>query len=312
MDVGALEPLRMITTTHLARAWQVAAMDRLEPLLTITATHRAHAWQIATAIGALVSFVPLLRVTRVRRVRARDARLLTVGIVGAAAGAALLPMVLRVPAAIATRSLAPLATGDRMAIGALLGFVAAIALAARCRGLAPLRALDRLAPSMGALVVLGRVGCFLEGCDFGSVTRAPWAVTYPPGSHAFEHQLGLGMVRATDGASLPVHPAQLYEALVGAAMIAAAILVLRARRTGRALGHDGAALRAAMATYAVGRFLVEMARGDERGALGPLSTPQWMAIALLAWAAAGLFAERGSPRVEGSTGMSRNRTRLPN
>ncbi len=301
-------------------------MDRaaLDQLLAITATHEAHAWQLTMAAGALVAFVPLFFVSPVRRARAREARLLAAGIAGAAAGAALLPVLLRAPAALVTRSLAPLATGDRMAIGALLGFAAAAGIAARCRGLAPLRALDRLAPSMGLLVMIGRAGCFLEGCDFGSVTRAPWAVIYPPGSHAFEHQLARGMVRASDAGSLPVHPAQLYEAIAGAAMVVAAALVLRAQRRGRAAitrapagaggapPSDGAALRTALAIYAAGRLVVELLRGDDRGALGPLSTPQWMALALLAWAAAGLFAERGDARDARPAALSRNRTRLPN
>lgn len=330
-------------------------MDRaaLDQLLAITATHRAHAWQLTMTAGALVAFAPLLFLSRVRRVRAREARLLVAGLAGAAACAALLPMLLRVPAAIVTRSLAPLATGDRMAIGALLGFAAAAGLAARCKGLAPLRALDRLAPSMGLLVLVGRAGCFLEGCDFGAVTRAPWAVIYPPGSHAFEHQLARGVVRAGDAGSLPVHPAQLYEAIVGAAMVAAAALVLHTQRSRRAAAaraavtegtvaratvtestvargeaerarvigppaNDGAAFLAALAIYAAGRLVVEVFRGDDRGALGPLSTPQWMALALLAWAAAGLFAERsdardaGGTRDAGAAALSRNRTRLPN
>ncbi len=321
-------------------------MDRaaLDQLLAITATHEAHAWQLTMAVGALAAFAPLLFLSRIRRVRAREARLLVAGLAGAAAGAALLPMLLRAPAALATRSLAPLATGDRMAIGALLGFAAAAGLAARCRGLAPLRALDRLAPSMGLLVLIGRAGCFLEGCDFGSVTRAPWAVIYPPGSHAFDHQLARGMVRAADAGSLPVHPTQLYEAIVGVVMVTAAALVLRAQRSRRAAAAraavadaafarhdaafarhdaarvstaappttDGAALRVALAIYAAGRLVVEVFRGDDRGALGPLSTPQWMALALLAWAAAGLFAERGDARDTGARALSRNRTRLPN
>jgi prolipoprotein diacylglyceryltransferase len=342
-------------------------MDRaaLDQLLAITATHEAHAWQLTMAVGALAALAPLLFLSRIRRVRAREARLLVAGLAGAAAGAALLPMLLRAPAALATRSLAPLATGDRMAIGALLGFAAAAGLAARCRGLAPLRALDRLAPSMGLLVLIGRAGCFLEGCDFGSVTRAPWAVIYPPGSHAFDHQLARGMVRAADAGSLPVHPAQLYEAIVGVVMVTAAALVLRAQRSRRAAAAraavadaafarhdaafarhdaafarhdaafarhdaafarhdaarastaappttDGAALRVALAIYAAGRLVVEVFRGDDRGALGPLSTPQWMALALLAWAAAGLFAERGDARDTGAAALSRNRTRLPN
>ncbi|MFO0586999.1 MAG: prolipoprotein diacylglyceryl transferase family protein [Polyangiaceae bacterium] len=278
----------------------------LTSVLAVTAARHSHAFQIAAASAAVLSFVPLAASSRPRRARTRDARLLAIGIVAAAIGAAALPMMLRLPAAIATRSFAPLQIGDRMAIGALIGFALAVAGAARLRGLSPARALDRLAAPMGALVAVGRVGCFLEGCDFGVTTRVPWAVTYPAGSHAFEAQLAHGLVRAADASARPVHPTQLYESLVGAFMIAAALIVSRAqaKRSSRASSAtdgsrkdgwplaEGAAFRATIAIYAAGRIFVEALRGDDRGALGPLSTPQWMALALLAWAASGLLSGR--------------------
>lgn len=247
----------------------------LSAVLAITATHRAHAWDVCVALGALAAFAPVWR-------RKKEATLVAAGLVGAAIGATVLPMLLRLPAVIATRSAGPLLVGDRMAIGALLGFAGAVAILAR--GVERARMLDAIAPSLGVIVIFGRVGCFLEGCDFGAPSSVPWAVRYPADSHAFGRELAQGLVRATDGASLAVHPAQLYEALVGAAMIAVAIAVRRAKPP----AGDGAIFRATIATYAAGRFVVELFRGDERGSLGPLSMPQWMTIALLAWCAAGL------------------------
>jgi prolipoprotein diacylglyceryltransferase len=304
-------------------------------LLARTATHEVNAWRILMAAGALAAFAPLLLPGRRRGERAlgaaeggpraseggapdgakrpasvRLALSLAAGVLGAAAGASLLPILLRLPAAIAAGSAAPLLVGDRMAIGAVVGFALAAGLAGRkrpasARGAAGRGArasegsvLDRLAPSLGILVIFGRVGCFLEGCDFGSVTGVAWAVHYPPRSHAFDHQLAAGLVRAADAASLPVHPAQLYEAVVGLVMIGVAVGMERRAQRARAgsgrprLVEDGAVFRATIATYAIGRFVVELFRGDVRGALGPLSLPQWMAVALLAWAAAGLFSER--------------------
>lgn len=183
-----------------------------------------------------------------------------------------------------------------MAIGALVGFALVAAWVAGRVGLERWRALDRLAPSMGALVIFGRIGCFLEGCDFGAITGVPWGVAYPAGSHAFEHQVARGLVRASDIRSLPVHPAQLYEVVVGAGMIVAAWWIGRRVRRDGWSGH-GWGFRTAIGVYAVGRIVVEMSRGDTRGALGPLSLPQCLCFALLAWCAAGLFGERDPRKV---------------
>jgi len=44
--------------------------------------------------------------------------------------------------------------------------------------------LDIMAPSVMVGLALGRVGCFLNGCCWGGVCEAPWAVTFPFGSPA--------------------------------------------------------------------------------------------------------------------------------
>lgn len=265
-------------------------------VLSHTANHQGEAWRIAVAIGGVAAMVPLLASRGARGERRRGVLCYLGGLFGAVTGATLLPMVLRLPVALNTFDFHSLFVGDRMAIGALVGFALVATWAAGRVGLERWRALDRLAPSMGALVIFGRIGCFLEGCDFGAITGVPWGVAYPAGSHAFEHQLARGLVRATDGAALPVHPAQLYEVVVGVAMIAAAWWI--GRRAGRDgwSGH-GWAFRTAIVVYAVGRIFVEISRGDARGALGPLSLPQCLCIALLAWCAAALFGEPAPRKV---------------
>jgi phosphatidylglycerol---prolipoprotein diacylglyceryl transferase len=78
-------------------------------------------------------------------------------------------------------------------------------------------------------------------------------------------------------ASLPVHPAQLYEA-VGCLAIAAVLgLWLHPRKR-----FDGQVLLAFLGLYAVLRFALEYLRDDDRGALLGLSTSQLIGLAILA------------------------------
>jgi len=217
--------------------------------------------------------------------RSRLRLCLAIAFIGAGIGAMGLGVVLRLPAWVSSGFRTSLmAHGDIMAYGALLGLSLTYALLARIRGIAPLMGLDVLAPCVGVLVSVARVGCFIAGCDFGSVTSVPWAVHYPANTAAFRRHLDAGWIQATDTASLPVHPAQLYEALVGVAMVAIGVAVER-RRWGR-----GAVIAAVAMTYAVGRFVVEGFRGDERGALGPLSTPQWISVTVVVYLALQVWA----------------------
>jgi phosphatidylglycerol:prolipoprotein diacylglycerol transferase len=130
----------------------------------------------------------------------------------------------------------------------------------------------------------------MAGCDYGKPlgANAPrWLVrlgTFPrwpddvagpgAGSPAWVDQVlyrDLPIERTT---SMPVHPTELYEALASLA-IAVALLQLRTRRAFR-----GQLFLVFVGAYAVARFFLEMLRDDpERGALGPLSTSQWIAIA---------------------------------
>jgi len=65
--------------------------------------------------------------------------------------------------------------------GALAGLALGVAIVAGRRGTAPARALDELAPAIGIMLALARLGCFFAGCDFGAPSAVPWAIRYPRG-----------------------------------------------------------------------------------------------------------------------------------
>ncbi len=146
---------------------------------------------------------------------------------GAALGGALLGVVVRLPAWVGSGEGVRALLGGVVAYGALGGLVASFGELARLRGIPALGALDRLAPCLGVLVVLGRLGCFFAGCDFGRISSAPWAVRFPAGTPAFADHLARGLVLAGDPRSLPVHPTQIYEALLGVAVSAFALWTAR-------------------------------------------------------------------------------------
>ena len=77
-------------------------------------------------------------------------------------------------------------------IGGILGTLAFI----RRYKLPALAMFDLAIPSLMLGMGIGRLGCLMNGCCFGSVCALPWAVTFPPGSpphfYQFQHsQLAL-------------------------------------------------------------------------------------------------------------------------
>jgi phosphatidylglycerol:prolipoprotein diacylglycerol transferase len=86
--------------------------------------------------------------------------------------------------------------------------------------------LDASAPALGLGLFLARIGCYLEGCDFGvplrdgALLRLSSLGTFPEQSPAWvTHVLERGLSPSATS-SLPVHPTELYEALGGVAVLA--------------------------------------------------------------------------------------------
>jgi phosphatidylglycerol:prolipoprotein diacylglycerol transferase len=115
-------------------------------------------------------------------------------------------------------------------------------------------------PALAVGQMLGRIGCFLVGDDYGRPTSLPWGVRFPQG------------LPPTD---VPVHPAQLYEAAFLAVL---AWILIRWRRSGV---PDLVVLGRYFLIAGVFRFLLEFVRVNVRVA-GPLTVAHIFAAAVAA------------------------------
>jgi phosphatidylglycerol:prolipoprotein diacylglycerol transferase len=113
-------------------------------------------------------------------------------------------------------------------------------------------------------VSIGRIGCFLEGCCYGTITQVPWAVTFP-------------------SLAGPRHPTQIYSSLY-TFLIFLILWFLWSRRK-----RDGETFITGMFLYAICRFLEEFVRAGSR--YGMLTLSQFIAVGFFI-AAAGLFIYR--------------------
>ncbi len=143
----------------------------------------------------------------------------------------------------------------------------------------------------------GRMGCFLGSCCFGARTDSWFGVVFPRSSSASRYHWEQGLLANYRTESLPVHPTQVYEALVGIAIAALAYFWLRPRKK-----FDGQVFCVASILYAVARFLLETVRRDERGGLFGFSTSQLIAMGIvvcciLLWR---YFSERSQRIVDGT------------
>ncbi len=139
---------------------------------------------------------------------------------------------------------------------------------------------DVAVPSLASGLAITRIGCYLFGCDFGKPLSdgapeflkkigtfphwAPGTVDRGDGAPAWIQHVNSGLIDHEATHSLPVHPTQLYESLVGLALLA---LLMVQRKNQRFRGQIFMLFAFA---YGFARFLLEIVRDDaERGLYGP-------------------------------------------
>jgi phosphatidylglycerol:prolipoprotein diacylglycerol transferase len=123
---------------------------------------------------------------------------------------------------------------------------------------------DLFAPGIALGHVVGRLGCLLAGCCYGTPTDVPWAITFTN---------PLASVNVGTPLGVPLHPTQLYDA--GAELL---ILVLLLATEKRGRYFQGRTFWLYMLLYGVSRFIVEFFRGDDRGIILGVSTSQFVSI----------------------------------
>lgn len=129
------------------------------------------------------------------------------------------------------------------------------------------RVADVFAPGVALGTAIGRVGCFSAGCCWGKPTDVPWAVTF---TDPYSARI-VGVPLHT-----PLHPTQLYEAVVLLGIFALLLWLWRQPR------FAGQVFAAFLLLYGAARFGLEFFRGDPRGSVlgGSLSMPQVLSIAV--------------------------------
>ncbi len=169
-------------------------------------------------------------------------------------------------------SMATLRSGGVYYGGFLVAAIVGISLV-RYQKLPVWKMTDIFSPGIALGQSIGRLGCYAAGCCYGRPTTSLFGVTFRnPYSH---DTVGVPL-------NIPLHPAQLYEAITNLLIFFLLWGALRRKK------FEGQVFILYLVFYSTSRFLIEFFRGDpERGFLfdGLLSTSQFISLVLLAFAA---------------------------
>ncbi len=211
---------------------------------------------VMVGLGALLGIWLFSRELEVRRLR-HASNLALIGILGGIAGAKLLWVAEHFgeePPLILLTSRSGLSW-----FGGFVGGVGVALLVVMYRRWPLLPLLAAAVPALAAGQMLGRIGCFLVGDDYGLPTDLPWGVAFP---------------RGLPPTAVPVHPTQLYEAAFLALLT---VLLLHWRRRGVSDGRLVARYCLLAGSF---RFLLEFWRVNVRVA-GGLTVAQYASAALV-------------------------------
>ena len=146
--------------------------------------------------------------------------------------------------------------------GALIGGLGGVAIYSLRKKLPFFSLTDYFIPGLVIGHAFGRIGCFFAGCCYGMECETPISVVFPAGGAA--------------PAGIPLLPTQLMESAF--LFLLCAFLVWRLTKK----KPFGTVSGWFMVLYGVWRFVIEFFRSDERGAVGALSTSQFISLFVFA------------------------------
>ena len=160
--------------------------------------------------------------------------------------------------------------------GGLFGAIVAVVIVALLSKQRLAAIMDAGGPAVAVGYAVGRIGCFLRGCDHGTPTDLPWGVTFEQG---------------IPPTSVPVHPTQLYETAASLVIFALLVWVISPR-----FKREGSLIFAFAILHGIQRLLVEFIRTNEPAALG-LTQMQWISLAMIVLGAVGIWLFEAHGRV---------------
>ena len=148
--------------------------------------------------------------------------------------------------------------------GGILGGTLAGILFAKKKNIPIWKLADMAAPALILGMAIGRVGDFLTGDAYGIPSNSIFAVTYPPGTYAYNVY-----------GSVSILPMALFEA-IGDIIILGILLWLKRKKI-----VEGFSFLLMLALYSLSRFVMEFWRGDSLRTVFDLKVAQLTAIATI-------------------------------
>lgn len=146
--------------------------------------------------------------------------------------------------------------------GGLIGASLATIIYARLKKVSLWKVADVIAPSIALGHLFGRFGCLMTGCCYGRPTHLPWGIRFPS-----DHWTG----------GVPVHPTQIYEALLNGLLYVGLMALYRRKK------FDGQIFGIYLVGYALLRGFVEAFRGDyPTYYFGHVTPAQFLSVGILA------------------------------
>jgi phosphatidylglycerol:prolipoprotein diacylglycerol transferase len=127
-------------------------------------------------------------------------------------------------------------------------------------------------------MAFGRIGCFFNGCCFGTVCDPafPLGVVFPHNTELQHYEWRAGWIDSPLSKPLPVHPAQLYQAAHDFLLFGLLFWYLR-----RPDAPRGTGIPLLFLLYGVGRFCLEGLRGDNARTFTGLTISQNLSLAMI-------------------------------
>jgi phosphatidylglycerol---prolipoprotein diacylglyceryl transferase len=245
----------------------------MHPVLLRIGTFEITSFGAMVAIGALVGLWIFHRELHRSNLSADAVDAAVAGLVGGLAGAKLLWVGEHFGEEPGLDLL--LSRGGMSWFGGFIGGVLAGLAVMQWKRLPKIAVLAAATPALAFGHLIGRIGCFLVGDDYGKPSDLPWAVAFPQG---------------LPPTTVPVHPTQLYEAL-GLGMLG--WMLLRWRRQGM---DDVVVLGRYLVAAGALRFGIEFIRVDVRVFWG-LSVAHLASLAVIAVGVGMLAASRSETRL---------------
>ena len=165
--------------------------------------------------------------------------------------------------------------GGSMFLGAFTGGILGTFIYFELRKIPKIEGLEIFVPYIPIGGILGRLGCFCEGCCYGTITDSTFGLRFPMDSPAWSEHVSRQLISSDQFFSLPVHPTLLYE--IGMWIIAGIVLITIRNHKPR----KGTIILSFLILYFLMRFAEDFVRADYGKVVGGLDMMQLLALVVI-------------------------------